>query len=187
MLPGSRPADVRGKRQAVHPRPGAGTLHIQFIGQVTDFSGPFGVWSSSGGRFYVADDLAHRILIFDRERKLLGTIGKKGTGPGDLAWVDALAIDSGGHLYIADTGNDRIQILDQAHQVIKSFGGSVRRVLFRAGTAAGLSARATLNLASPEHVGRQRLCHFIEEGRELPRQDATFESFKLHAVGWRNV
>jgi hypothetical protein len=49
-------------------------LHIQFVGQIRDekgreyFAGPFGISFGSDGRLYVADDLAHRVLVFDKNR-----------------------------------------------------------------------------------------------------------------------
>jgi hypothetical protein len=103
-------------------------LQIQFAGELKGdegheyFVGPFGVSLGPNDRIYVADDLAHRILVFDKTKRLLESIGQRGDRPGDFAWVDGVAIDNAGNLYIADTGNDRIQILDKAHHVTKSVG-----------------------------------------------------------------
>src|SRR5262245_28164947 len=103
-------------------------LQIQFIGELNKdndreyFSGPFGVSLGIDNRIYVVDDLAHRVLVFDKNRKLAETIGKKGTRPGDFAWLDAATMDSEGKLYVADTGNDRVQILDRNRVVLKHFG-----------------------------------------------------------------
>src|SRR5262245_2168548 len=103
-------------------------LQLQFVREIKSrkgnqyFSGPFGVSLGSDGRIYIADDLAHRILVFDKSKELLETIGKRGNRPGDFAWVDAVAVDRAGNLYSADTGNDRVQILDNKHNVKEHFG-----------------------------------------------------------------
>jgi DNA-binding beta-propeller fold protein YncE len=103
-------------------------LQIQFAGELKAdkgreyFVGPFGVSLGPDDRIYVADDLAHHILVFDKTKGLVESIGQKSNRPGDFAWVDAVAIDRAGNLYVADTGNDHIQILDTAHHVTKSVG-----------------------------------------------------------------
>src|SRR5262245_14344088 len=94
-------------------------LKVQFVGQLFNdknreyFVGPFGVSLDSEDRVYIADDLAHRVLVLDKSRKLLEVIGEKGNQPGNFAWVDAIVSDRAGNLYVADTGNDRIQIFDR--------------------------------------------------------------------------
>jgi hypothetical protein len=100
-------------------------LQIQFVEALNKdnrreyFSGPFGVFLGSADRVYVADDLAHRVLVFDKHRQLVQTIGKKGSQAGDFAWLDGITVDSEGKLYVADTGNDRIQVLDRTGRAIK--------------------------------------------------------------------
>jgi sugar lactone lactonase YvrE len=54
-----------------------------------------------------------RILKFDKTGKLIKSIGKKGTGPGEFDQPHGLAMDSKGRLIVGDRGNNRIQILDQ--------------------------------------------------------------------------
>ncbi len=54
-----------------------------------------------------------RILKFSKDGKLIKSIGKKGTGPGEFDQPHALAFDSKGRLIVGDRGNNRIQILDQ--------------------------------------------------------------------------
>jgi sugar lactone lactonase YvrE len=54
-----------------------------------------------------------RILKFSKDGKLIKSIGKKGTGPGEFDQPHALAFDSKGRLVVGDRGNNRIQILDQ--------------------------------------------------------------------------
>ena len=54
-----------------------------------------------------------RILKFTKDGKLIKTIGKKGSGPGEFDQPHGLAMDSKGRLFVADRGNNRVQILDQ--------------------------------------------------------------------------
>lgn len=54
-----------------------------------------------------------RILKFNKDGKLIKSIGKKGTAPGEFDQPHALAMDSKGRLFVGDRGNNRIQILDQ--------------------------------------------------------------------------
>ena len=104
-----------------------GAIVVQLKGILGDspevnFRGPFGVTAGADDRIYVADDLAHTIYVFDSQHHLRETIGKHGTKEGELAWVDAVAVDTVGNLYIADTGNDRVQILNPQRRVIRTFG-----------------------------------------------------------------
>ena len=59
-----------------------------------------------------------RILKFSKDGKLIKSIGKKGTGPGEFDQPHALAFDSKGRLVVGDRGNNRIQILDQEGKFI---------------------------------------------------------------------
>ena len=76
------------------------------------FVGPYGIHCTES-RVYVADDLGHCILVFDRSGRLLQRIGRHGTAPGQFAYLDRVITDGEGRLIVADTGNNRIQVLDQ--------------------------------------------------------------------------
>jgi len=80
---------------------------------------PTDVVTDRNGDVYVAEshtdvasaNLIGRISVFDRNGKLLRTIGKSGTGPGEFRTPHALEFDSKGRLVVADRHNHRIQIL----------------------------------------------------------------------------
>jgi sugar lactone lactonase YvrE len=80
------------------------------------FFQPNAVYVAPNGDIYVAEGHAStaeanaRILRFDRTGALIGTWGRKGTGPGEFDQPHALAMDSQGRLFVADRGNDRLQI-----------------------------------------------------------------------------
>ena len=80
---------------------------------------PTDVVTDRNGDVYVAEshtdvaspNLIGRISVFDKNGKLLRTIGKTGTGPAEFRTPHALEFDSKGRLVVADRHNHRIQIL----------------------------------------------------------------------------
>lgn len=92
--------------------------------QAHQFQGPFGIRLGPDENLYIADDLAHRISVFDSNGRPMRTLGKRGTREGEVAWVDAVAFDSKGLLYVADTGNGRVQVWTQEGKFLRQFGTS---------------------------------------------------------------
>jgi DNA-binding beta-propeller fold protein YncE len=93
------------------------------IGVPGDFGAPTGmVYDNERDRLYVSDSRAHIIKVFDKDGKLLFTIGKRGSGDGELNYPSYLAIDRLGRLYVVDAFNFRIQIFDAEGNFIKKFG-----------------------------------------------------------------
>src|SRR5262245_47135223 len=123
-----RMATEKGERRPAWPR---GYEIVQILGSAGDgpaqFRGPFGVRIAPTGEVYVADDLAHRITVFDASGRLLHTWGRHGSGPGELAWIDAVAVAPSGDIYIADTGNNRIQVWDRTGTFLREFSRSTLR------------------------------------------------------------
>jgi streptogramin lyase len=83
------------------------------------FFQPNDVLVAPNGDVYVAEGhssapgAAARILKFSQDGKLIATLGKRGTGPGEFDQPHALAMDSKGRLFVGDRGNNRLQVLDQ--------------------------------------------------------------------------
>lgn len=71
------------------------------------FEHPRGVDTDSRGRVYVADALANKLHVFDRQGDLVTSIGQKGQGPGDLASPCCIRIAAGGSVWVAENGNRR--------------------------------------------------------------------------------
>jgi DNA-binding beta-propeller fold protein YncE len=102
------------------------------------FKGPAGVRCHPDGRIYVADDLAHRVLVFTASGDLLQAFGGQGTALGRLLFADAVHWDVDGRLYVADTGAHRIQVWDAGGRAIGAFGHAASPLLARARCTTGM-------------------------------------------------
>jgi DNA-binding beta-propeller fold protein YncE len=77
------------------------------------------------GRVAVADTHYGRVMFFDQQGKMLGTIGKIGKGDGEFVYPVALAEDGEGNLYVCEYGgNDRVQKFDARGKFLMTFGKS---------------------------------------------------------------
>lgn len=85
------------------------------------------------GDVFVVDVLANAILSFDAKGDLRGSIGARGSGPGEFNFPTHLALDERGDLLVADSMNFRVQRVARDGTAISSFG--------RAGDARGDFAR----------------------------------------------
>jgi iron(III) transport system ATP-binding protein len=71
---------------------------------------PEGVCILDDGRVVVADTHYHRVVIFDRDGKVLSMFGELGDGPGQFIYPVSVTHDDAGHLFVAEYGgNDRVQ------------------------------------------------------------------------------
>ncbi|RMD62371.1 MAG: hypothetical protein D6826_07555, partial [Alphaproteobacteria bacterium] len=73
------------------------------------------------GHIYVADTARHNIKVFNEDGTLRGTIGRRGTAPGEFNAPTHLLFRNN-RLYVADTLNFRIQILDRTGDGRLTFG-----------------------------------------------------------------
>ncbi|MFO0949017.1 MAG: NHL repeat-containing protein [Planctomycetota bacterium] len=114
------------KRNHAKPSPTpAGKQRLAFgkFGEADeDFQGPFGVSLGPEGDLYIADDLAHKIVVYSQDGGFKRRLGERGSIPGAVAWPDAVALNSAGHLLIADTGNNRIQTWTLTGEFLNEFG-----------------------------------------------------------------
>jgi sugar lactone lactonase YvrE len=75
------------------------------------FKVPHGLRVDHGGRIWTTDNGNHVLRRFDREGKLLttlGTEGKLGSGESAFRAPDDLVFNSRGDLFVADSGNSRV-------------------------------------------------------------------------------
>lgn len=97
--------------------------NIITVGSTGEFLSPSGmVYDSEKGRLYVSDTSAHIIKVFDKDGKLLFTIGKHGNNEGEFNFPSYLALDKNSRLYVVDSFNFRVQIFDSEGKFLKKFG-----------------------------------------------------------------
>lgn len=77
---------------------------------------------ASRDRFYVVDTMGHQVLVYNLAGEKKGTIGKRGTGPGELNYPTYATVDQEGRLYISDSLNFRVQVFDRDGQFQSQIG-----------------------------------------------------------------
>lgn len=78
------------------------------------FFGPSGITFDKDGTGYVGDFSGDRILKFNSNGDIVGSIGSSGTAPGQFQGPAALAISpNSGNFVVTDQFNNRIQVLDR--------------------------------------------------------------------------
>lgn len=98
-------ADTRNDRVQRFALDGSGGVVVVPPGHVKRPQG-LAVW---GGRLVVADDLGHRLVVFDLNGGVLGTVGSgPGPRPGPLRNPYDVAIDPAGRVFVADNSNHRV-------------------------------------------------------------------------------
>lgn len=71
-------------------------------------------------RVYIADALDCVVKIFSTDGRYLGSIGRKGQGPGELSFPSGVCV-SGGAIAVADKMNFRIQLFDRGGKAAGGF------------------------------------------------------------------
>ena len=74
------------------------------------------------GEVFVADSGNNRVAVFSQDRKLIRTIGSKGTGRRQFSTPTGVAISPDGELYVSECGNGRVQVLTLQGEYIREFG-----------------------------------------------------------------
>ena len=87
------------------------------------FNYPLGVAVSDRDEIVVADQLNHRVQVFDSNGTFLRSFGHKGENDGEFNCPDGIAIDKDRNIFVADSDNHRIQILSWEGRHLGSFGG----------------------------------------------------------------
>jgi DNA-binding beta-propeller fold protein YncE len=74
------------------------------------------------GRLYVADTIAHQVLVFSTRGKLENRLGRRGTAAGEFNYPTHLWLDRTASLFVIDSLNYRVQIFRNDGSVETAFG-----------------------------------------------------------------
>ncbi len=88
--------------------------------------GPSGLTVDRLGRLLVADTHFYRVLVYDREGKILLQLGDgvQGSTPGRFGYPTDVVIDKAGNFYVSEYGeNDRIQVFSPEGKWLRQWGG----------------------------------------------------------------
>ena len=87
------------------------------------FKYPLGVAVSDRDEIVVADQLNHRVQVFDSDGTFLRSFGRKGENDGEFNRPFGIAINKDRNIFVADSDNHRVQILSWEGRHLGSFGG----------------------------------------------------------------
>jgi hypothetical protein len=73
------------------------------------------------GRILVADDLSHHVVVFARDGRYVGTIGRRGAGPGEFESPWEVATDARDSIFVWDMGQARISVFGPDLSYRRSF------------------------------------------------------------------
>jgi 6-bladed beta-propeller protein len=73
------------------------------------------------GRLLVADDLNHRVAVFDPHGRFVGYIGRHGSGPGEMQSPWAVVADAHDSIWVWDEGLGRISVFSPDLRFRRSF------------------------------------------------------------------
>lgn len=79
-------------------------------------------YDAARDRLYVADSMAHRVLVFSSDGRSLGSFGGHGRAPGEFNSPTHLALSRDGTLFVTDALNFRLQSFDVEHRPLAAFG-----------------------------------------------------------------
>lgn len=99
--------------------PPAGDPHrFNFNGRNGECNGA--VAFAPDGGFWVLDFGNFRVIRFDRDRKYLGSWGRFGSGQGEFAHPNDIAVDNVGSVFVADDGRHEIQVFTSDGAYVRS-------------------------------------------------------------------
>ena len=87
------------------------------------FTFPYGVAVSDGDEIVVADNLNHRVQVFDSNGTFLRSFGHKGENAGEFKNPTGIAINKDRNILVSEYYNHRVQIFSWEGRHLGSFGG----------------------------------------------------------------
>lgn len=125
-------AEINAKRISKFDSQGNSTGYITEIDGYGPLKRPFDVDVSPSGKLYIADNLGNKVLVLDKNEKLLLTLGtgEESAEPGSFHGPHFVHADENtSRIYVSDTQNNRIQVFDFQGKLIKIMGHSGRKGL----------------------------------------------------------
>lgn len=139
----TRGAALASKRWDLSSKPTLSIGGVDGVGP-TEFAGVVGVVRLANGRIVVADAGSTELRIFGTDGRHIETVGRKGSGPGEMQGVDGLFYSSDS-LYVRDS-------FGGAH-VFASSGAYARSIRFMVGARKGFGASPKGVMANGALVG----------------------------------
>ncbi|MFZ5928294.1 MAG: hypothetical protein ACOYX1_12690 [Acidobacteriota bacterium] len=75
----------------------------------------------ASGEIYVTETLRHRVLVLDRQGRVIRAWGKRGEGPGEFNFPVAVTLHSD-RVFVLDAMNFRIQVFTRDGRFVTAFG-----------------------------------------------------------------
>lgn len=76
-------------------------------------------------KIYITDIGDQTVKIFNRRGSLLNKFGQPGTGNGQFAYPNGIAVAEDGTIFVADSNNGRVQIFDSHGSFLRLFEGKL--------------------------------------------------------------
>ncbi|RKX30741.1 MAG: hypothetical protein DRP71_14555 [Verrucomicrobia bacterium] len=107
------------------PPPLLSTTDLVFYPNGNAASSFYGVVTDADGNVYTVDSFKSFVLKYDADGNFIETIGAgRGSGDGQFAAPENLAIDASGNLFVADKDNHRIQKFSNTGEFLFEFGSA---------------------------------------------------------------
>ena len=75
----------------------------------------------ASGEIYLTETLRHKVLVLDRQGRVLREWGKRGEGPGEFNFPVAVAVHSD-RVFVLDAMNFRVQVFTRQGRFVTAFG-----------------------------------------------------------------
>lgn len=111
---------------------------------------------SSRGDYIVKSNYPTSLTLFDRNGRVIRTIGRKGSGPGEFQGIGAIAFGAGDSLHVFDQVSHRYSVLDSAYRFVRSgslpLGPELASLVLPTGEFVfGLPLRTPAQIGQPLH------------------------------------